>query len=308
MVNLPHTQWSWSQRCQHSRPHRCALWCPFSRSRALTAAGGCCCAIRLQEQPSIGFIETLHRAPTPHLREHHPSYGLCVVSCFRRFCSWCCFARLSRLFVCVLTAREATAESKPHWTLSERDSTKPPPDPRASSLPRTDANEAKPLRDTRCFRTRRPLSSSDAMSDAPAKPAAAATPAPAATAAAGTAAPAGAAAPAAAAAAVKQFTGYHSFMVNACKFTVDAKYQPLKPLGRGAYGVVWSQHSTAHSAGAETRQRVESGEIRGRKQAEIRTRRLGSLSARAWRGCASLPLLFRCVQLCQRQSVRSQGT
>jgi hypothetical protein len=32
---------------------------------------------------------------------------------------------------------------------------------------------------------------------------------------------------------------YHSFMVNACKFTVDAKYQPLKPLGRGAYGVVW---------------------------------------------------------------------
>jgi hypothetical protein len=29
-------------------------------------------------------------------------------------------------------------------------------------------------------------------------------------------------------------------MVNACKFTVDAKYQPLKPLGRGAYGVVWS--------------------------------------------------------------------
>lgn len=37
----------------------------------------------------------------------------------------------------------------------------------------------------------------------------------------------------------KQFTGYHSFMVNACKFTVDAKYQPLKPLGRGAYGVVW---------------------------------------------------------------------
>ena len=29
-------------------------------------------------------------------------------------------------------------------------------------------------------------------------------------------------------------------MVNACKFTVDAKYQPLKPLGRGAYGVVCS--------------------------------------------------------------------
>jgi len=28
--------------------------------------------------------------------------------------------------------------------------------------------------------------------------------------------------------------------VNACKFTVDAKYQPLKPLGRGAYGVVCS--------------------------------------------------------------------
>lgn len=52
--------------------------------------------------------------------------------------------------------------------------------------------------------------------------------------------PSGTAAPAAAAAAAKQFTGYHSFMVNACKFTVDAKYQPLKPLGRGAYGVVCS--------------------------------------------------------------------
>lgn len=45
---------------------------------------------------------------------------------------------------------------------------------------------------------------------------------------------------AAAAPPAKTFTGYHSFMVNACKFTVDARYQPLKPLGRGAYGVVCS--------------------------------------------------------------------
>jgi serine/threonine protein kinase len=29
-------------------------------------------------------------------------------------------------------------------------------------------------------------------------------------------------------------------MVNACKFTVDSRYSPLKPLGRGAYGVVCS--------------------------------------------------------------------
>ena len=29
-------------------------------------------------------------------------------------------------------------------------------------------------------------------------------------------------------------------MVNACKFVVDTKYAPLKPLGRGAYGVVCS--------------------------------------------------------------------
>jgi hypothetical protein len=47
--------------------------------------------------------------------------------------------------------------------------------------------------------------------------------------------------------ATKQFTGYHSFMVNACKFTVDAKYQPLKPLGRGAYGVVWYVNNIAKS-------------------------------------------------------------
>lgn len=33
---------------------------------------------------------------------------------------------------------------------------------------------------------------------------------------------------------------FHSFMVNACKFLVDVKYSPLKPLGRGAYGVVCS--------------------------------------------------------------------
>lgn len=32
----------------------------------------------------------------------------------------------------------------------------------------------------------------------------------------------------------------HSFMVNSCKFVVDTKYNPLKPLGRGAYGVVCS--------------------------------------------------------------------
>ena len=43
-----------------------------------------------------------------------------------------------------------------------------------------------------------------------------------------------------AAAAAKQYTGVHSFMVNACKFVVDTKYAPLKPLGRGAYGVVCS--------------------------------------------------------------------
>ena len=44
----------------------------------------------------------------------------------------------------------------------------------------------------------------------------------------------------AAADAAKQYTGVHSFMVNACKFVVDTKYAPLKPLGRGAYGVVCS--------------------------------------------------------------------
>jgi len=38
----------------------------------------------------------------------------------------------------------------------------------------------------------------------------------------------------------QQFKGVHSFMVNACKFVVDTKYAPLKPLGRGAYGVVCS--------------------------------------------------------------------
>jgi len=32
----------------------------------------------------------------------------------------------------------------------------------------------------------------------------------------------------------------HSFMVNTCKFLVDVKFSPLKPLGRGAYGVVCS--------------------------------------------------------------------
>jgi len=38
----------------------------------------------------------------------------------------------------------------------------------------------------------------------------------------------------------KTYTGVHSFMVNSCKFVVDTKYAPLKPLGRGAYGVVCS--------------------------------------------------------------------
>jgi mitogen-activated protein kinase 1/3 len=38
----------------------------------------------------------------------------------------------------------------------------------------------------------------------------------------------------------KSSSGVHSFMVNACKFVVDTKYSPLKPLGRGAYGVVCS--------------------------------------------------------------------
>jgi serine/threonine protein kinase len=32
----------------------------------------------------------------------------------------------------------------------------------------------------------------------------------------------------------------HSFMVYDRKFTVDAKYQPKKPIGRGAYGIVCS--------------------------------------------------------------------
>jgi len=36
----------------------------------------------------------------------------------------------------------------------------------------------------------------------------------------------------------KQYVGVHSFTVNASKFVVDTKYVPIKPLGRGAYGVV----------------------------------------------------------------------
>ena len=32
----------------------------------------------------------------------------------------------------------------------------------------------------------------------------------------------------------------HTFMVNSMKFVIDSFYKPLKPLGRGAYGVVWS--------------------------------------------------------------------
>jgi len=37
-----------------------------------------------------------------------------------------------------------------------------------------------------------------------------------------------------------QYTGVHSFMVNSVKFIIDTKYQPIKALGRGAYGVVCS--------------------------------------------------------------------
>jgi len=33
---------------------------------------------------------------------------------------------------------------------------------------------------------------------------------------------------------------FHSFLVNACKFTVDSKYSPVKLLGQGAYGMVCS--------------------------------------------------------------------
>jgi hypothetical protein len=33
--------------------------------------------------------------------------------------------------------------------------------------------------------------------------------------------------------------GLHSFVIYDKKFTVDAKYLPKKPLGKGAYGVVW---------------------------------------------------------------------
>lgn len=38
----------------------------------------------------------------------------------------------------------------------------------------------------------------------------------------------------------KKKSSTHSFMVNQCKFVIDTRYQPLKPLGRGAYGVVCS--------------------------------------------------------------------
>lgn len=31
-----------------------------------------------------------------------------------------------------------------------------------------------------------------------------------------------------------------AFMINSCKFVIDAKYEPIKPIGRGAYGVVCS--------------------------------------------------------------------
>lgn len=38
----------------------------------------------------------------------------------------------------------------------------------------------------------------------------------------------------------KHKAGTHAFMVSGSKFVVDTKYAPLKPLGRGAYGVVCS--------------------------------------------------------------------
>jgi len=31
-----------------------------------------------------------------------------------------------------------------------------------------------------------------------------------------------------------------AFMINSCKFVIDSKYEPIKPIGRGAYGVVCS--------------------------------------------------------------------
>ena len=34
------------------------------------------------------------------------------------------------------------------------------------------------------------------------------------------------------------YSGVHSFLAHGSKFIVDTKYGPLKPLGRGAYGVV----------------------------------------------------------------------
>lgn len=30
-----------------------------------------------------------------------------------------------------------------------------------------------------------------------------------------------------------------SFLINSCKFCIDARYVPIKPIGKGAYGVVW---------------------------------------------------------------------
>ena len=44
----------------------------------------------------------------------------------------------------------------------------------------------------------------------------------------------------------KKKSGTHSFMVNNCKFVIDNFYQPLKPLGRGAYGVVCSAIDKSH--------------------------------------------------------------
>jgi mitogen-activated protein kinase 1/3 len=38
----------------------------------------------------------------------------------------------------------------------------------------------------------------------------------------------------------KHYSGSHSFLVHGSRFIVDSKYQPLRPIGHGAYGVVCS--------------------------------------------------------------------
>jgi hypothetical protein len=37
----------------------------------------------------------------------------------------------------------------------------------------------------------------------------------------------------------KKYTDRHTFTVSGTKFIVDRKYSPIKPVGTGAYGVVW---------------------------------------------------------------------